>query len=369
MTDKERLFCSKPFSWFEVSRGSEEGETYLCCPSWLEKPIGNLLRSSVDELWNGATAADIRRSILDGSFEYCNYRRCPFLQSRSGPVQRVADVVDPLLRRAIDEGLTILPWGPVQIIASYDRSCNLSCPSCRTQLIMEHDRRDEIMTIQRKLTDEALGQAELLYITGSGDPFGSPFFRSWLQTMRRSDMPALKRIHLHTNALLWTKRIWKTIPEEIRGLIRSAEISIDAATAATYSANRRGGDFERLMENLEFISSELRPRGPLDSLTFSMVVQMNNFREMADFVRLGKQLNVDTVYFSQLVNWGTFNDEEYRGRAIHLPTHPEHQQFMNLLLEPIFEDPIVYLGNLASRCQIPSARALGSEPNQIVALS
>src|SRR5262249_20720113 len=99
MRDEERLFCSKPFTWFEVSRTSEEGETFLCCPGWLERPIGNLLRSSVNEVWNSSIAADIRRSILDGSFEYCNRSRCAFLQSRSGPVQRVADVTDPLMRR------------------------------------------------------------------------------------------------------------------------------------------------------------------------------------------------------------------------------------------------------------------------------
>src|SRR5262249_7135326 len=155
-----------------------------------------------------------RRSILDGSFEYCNRSRCAFLQSRSGPVQRVADVTDPLMRRVIDEDLTVLPWGPIDVIACHDRSCNLSCPSCRTHVIMEHNRRDDILTIQDKLQNEALKQARLLHITGSGDPFGSPFFRQWLQTMKRSDMPVLERIHFQTNGLLWTKRVWQTIPQE-----------------------------------------------------------------------------------------------------------------------------------------------------------
>jgi hypothetical protein len=347
MSDRERLFCSKPFSWFEVSRGFEEGETFLCCPGWLKKPVGNLLRSSVEEIWNGPAAADIRRSILDGSFEYCNRSRCAFLHTQSGPVQRAADVVDPLMRQAIDENLTVLPWGPLEVIASHDRSCNLSCPSCRTHVIMEHDRRHDIMTIQGKLENEALRQAKMLLVTGSGDPFGSPFLRSWLQTMKRVNMPVLERIHLYTNALLWTKRTWQTIPEEIQALVRSADISIDAATAATYAVNRRGGDFGRLLENLEFICTELRPQ-PLEWLKFNMVVQQNNFREMAEFVRLGKRFNVDKVYFSQLINWGTFTDEEHRKRAIHFAAHPEHQQFLEELSDPIFDDPAVDLGNLTT---------------------
>jgi hypothetical protein len=92
-----RLFCSKPFEWFEVSRGREEGEVFLCCPSWLGTPVGNLTRDSVKETWNGEAAQRIRRSILEGTFEYCNAARCPYLQTRTGPVQRVEDVTDPEL--------------------------------------------------------------------------------------------------------------------------------------------------------------------------------------------------------------------------------------------------------------------------------
>jgi iron-sulfur cluster protein len=340
------LFCSRPFQWLEVSRGKEEGEAYVCCPSWLERPIGNLNRRSVSEAWNGPVAQDIRRSILDGSFEYCNASRCPHLQTLTEPVQKIEDVTDPDLKRAIRERLTVVPWGPRQVNCSYDRSCNLSCPSCRTGLIVESTRRDEILAIQQKLRDEALPEARLLYITGSGDPFGSPFFRKWLQTLRRSDAPQLEVIRLHTNALLWTERLWATISEDIRPLIKHADISIDAATQGTYAVNRRGGEFETLLQNLGFIAT-LRTCGPLEWLGINMVVQANNFAEMPDFVRLGRRYNADTVYFQQLVNWGTFSDEEFRERAVHLPDHPLHAEFLDVLRDEALADPIVHMGNLA----------------------
>jgi hypothetical protein len=59
--------------------------------------------------------------------------------------------------------------------------------------------------------------------------------------MKHEDMPNLKMIHLHTNAQLWTSKLWETIHEDIRSLITEAEISIDAASSETYSINRRGG--------------------------------------------------------------------------------------------------------------------------------
>jgi len=283
--------------------------------------------------------------ILDGSFEYCNRSRCPYLQTISGAVEIVEDVKDEDLKAAIEKELTILPHGPREIICSYDKSCNLSCPSCRTGIIVETANKQQILEIQGKIQNEALRDAHLLYITGSGDPFGSPFFRKWLQTMKREDIKSIKKIHLHTNAQLWTPQMWATIPKEIQEIVRDVGISIDAASSETYSINRRGGSFERLLENLEFIST-LRKSGPLGWVGISMVVQENNFMEMPDFVRLGKRLGFDTVYFSQLVNWGTFSEEEFRNRAIYLPAHPKHSEFVDLLKDEIFNESLVDLGNL-----------------------
>lgn len=341
----DQLFCSRPFKWFEVSRGKEEGEVFACCPNWLPKPMGNLARQSVDEVWNGKAAQDLRKSMLNGSLKYCNAHNCPHLQEISGPVQRIKDVTDPDLLHALRYKLAKLPYGPREINCSYDRSCNLSCPSCRTSVIMEHARGAEILDIQRKINDTALEDATRLYITGSGDPFGSPFFREWLHSMRRSDMPNMQQIHLHSNGQLWTERTWNLIPAEIRELITSADISIDAARPETYAINRRGGEFERLLRNLEFIGG-LRVNGPLKWLSINMVVQANNFEEMVGFVELGKRFHCDTVYLHRLVNWGTFSESEFAERAIHLPTHPRHRDFLAALQDDALKDDRVIIGNL-----------------------
>jgi hypothetical protein len=213
-------------------------------------------------------------------------------------------------------------------------------------MVNESSNSERILNIQQKLNDHALADAKLLYITGSGDPFGSPFFRTWLYKMKRSDMPNLETLHLHTNAQLWTPRMWNPIPEDIRALIRTTEISIDAASAATYEVNRRGGKWDVLLRNLEFVS-ELRQSGPLTWLGISMVVQENNFEEMPDFVRLGRRIGADMVYFSQLVNWGTFSEAEFEERAVHRAEHPRNLALRATLKDSIFTDSLVNLGNLS----------------------
>ena len=345
LLNTNRLFCTKPFKWFEVFSWQQIGVVHLCCAGWLEMSIGNLLHQSVDEIWNSLNAHKIRRSILDGSFKYCNRDLCPYLKTITGPVLRYKDIKDKELKEVIDEELTILPYGPKAINCSYDRSCNLYCPSCRDHIFIETQNKIQILKIQDKIHKEALKGVHLLYIAGTGDPFGSPYNRKWLQTMKRDDMPNLKEIFLQTNAQLWTKKLWNTIPKDIRKLVKTTEISIDAASPETYAINRRGGNFEKLIENLKFIS-KLRKHGPIKTMRISMIVQENNFLEMPEFVRLGKSLNVDTVFFNQLVNWGTYSDEEFESRAIHFPEHPRNSEFVDLLKDKIFKEPIVNLGNL-----------------------
>lgn len=344
----ERLFCSQPFTRFEVlGGGGHRGDVFFCCQSWIKTSIGNMRKRSVQEIWNGREARDVRRSILDGSFRHCRSEVCPYLQRIDGPVQRVADVRDKQMLEIIENERTHLAFGPREVICSFDQSCNLSCPSCRPRIIMETAHGKAILDIQNRLEDEALRDARLLYITGSGDPFGSPMFREWLRTMDTAKMPSLERIHLHTNALLWTERSWQAIPERTRSFIRAATLSIDAATAETYAVNRRGGDFETLLDRLAFIA-DLRKNGPLAYLEIHMTVQSNNYREMPAFVRLGREHHCDRVSFHQLLDWGSYSPDEYAARAVQLKSHPEHTALLEALHDRRLDDPIVYLSNLTS---------------------
>jgi Radical SAM superfamily/Iron-sulfur cluster-binding domain len=340
---KPKLFCSRPFQFLEIATHPRRGDAYMCCPTWLPPKIGNVLEQNVSELWNGETARAVRRSIHDGSFKYCT-THCPWLQTASGPVQKASDVTDPELRRIIDEQVVEIP-SPAIVNCAFDRSCNLACPTCRPEHNIEREAAPEIRQLQRVVDEQILPQAEQLYVTGSGDAFGSPFFFKWLRQLDVSDKPKL-RIHLHSNAQLWTPTNWAKLPPGVREIVSTAEISIDAASERTYLLNRRGGSWSRLLENLEFISG-LRASGPLTFLRIHMLVQENNFDEMPAFVALGQRIGADHIYFSHLVNWGTFTEQQVAERSIHLRSHPRHGEFLEMLEHPALADPRVDFGNLS----------------------
>jgi len=315
-TSKPSIFCPKPFEWFEIH---PNGQVFLCCPAWLKAPIGNLLEDSAATIWNGPLAAEVRKTVLNGSYHRCNQRRCPYLAGgRAFP-----DAMDPKIQAAFACGSSTPPYGPRVLNLCFDQSCNLACPSCRLRvLVSSGDERRRAETIAAKILDELAPSTRELRLSGFGDPFASPVYRRLLQAIGRETFPELKHLHLHSNGLLWDENTWQSMVN-LHPYLGSAEISVDAADAATYRLNR-GGNFERLRTNLAFIA-----RLPAQ-LTLSCVVQANNYRQMPAFIELARNYNA-SAYFSQLVNWGTFCRREFNQRAVHQSGHPEHEAFLSIL--------------------------------------
>ena len=59
--DLRGRFCSRPFSLFEMH---ENGSVFLCCPTWLPGPVGNLNTQDAREIWNSKLS-----SLIDGMTE------------------------------------------------------------------------------------------------------------------------------------------------------------------------------------------------------------------------------------------------------------------------------------------------------------
>lgn len=108
---------------------------------------------------------------------------------------------------------------------------------------------------------------------------------------------------------------------------------------------RRGGELARVVENLNYISTQIKNIPSLRLFRMDFVVQALNFREMPDFVRLANSLGA-FAYFSQIVSWGTYSPEEFPNHAIWDSKHPDHQEFLEILRDPIFKSGNLFLGNI-----------------------
>ena len=360
-------FCVAPFrhSDFLVS-----GEVWQCCNGgWVEEqqrwvnawittgPSGNVLENKWQEIWNGETAKKLRQSMHDGDMQYCDANECNFLY-RWNTENITEDVYDngyfPIYdektihklynakeinptggekyKQIIKDKMVELPWGPETVIFSHDRSCNLKCPSCRTDYIQTKGKDlDKALAIQEVILREAMNDAHELYITGSGDGFGGEFWRNLLKSITMEKYPNVKNLHLHTNGVGWTRKIWSML-SNLHSIPRiTTEISIDAATEDTYHQIRIGGIWKTLQENLHFIFTEIHN---LEFVRLTFVVQNNNYMEMIGFVEMADRLQKlngmkTEVNFIHINNWGTFTEGQFMIKNIGNEKHPEHKLFQS----------------------------------------
>ncbi|TNF27269.1 MAG: radical SAM protein [Deltaproteobacteria bacterium] len=345
MTDNLKgKFCPRPFEYLEL--GYPQGDKapcFACCPTWVPTIVGDIGQQSVSDIWNSKEMQNIRASILDESFSYCNHELCP--EIRENRLLEKDYLFQESHKEIVKKGL-LKTEGPKIINFSNDRSCNLECPSCRTEKIMwsQGEEFEKMEEIHQRLLDEALESLELMIFCSSGDPFASKLYRKLLFELEGSKYPKLK-IQIVTNGQLFTPEAWEKM-EKIQKNIDTVYVSVDAATPDTYRVVRKGGELEELIPNLKFLG-ELRRQGKISLLQLDFVVQQRNYREMPEFVKLGKEVGADKVFFQKVVNWGTWTNEIYEQQAIWKNSHPEHQLFLDVLSHPLLKDSMVKRGNLS----------------------
>ena len=310
-----------PFNYLELHKNG----VYCCCPSWLPTKLGEL--NGIEKIVNGDKLKEIQESIINGTYSFCDKNLCPYLSELIHNQVAVGNFVkktDKLIQKLLTTEQTI------RVNFAFDRSCNLSCPSCRVSVIMANGKEIELIdqTIE-KITNELGYKIDCIYLSGSADPFASKSFRKFLLNFDKSKFPKLNLIHIHTNAILLNEELWNRL-EHLHKYIRTIDVSIDAASRDTYEVVRRGGDWDILLKNIEFISN-IKTIG---TKTFSFVVQDNNYMEMYDFYKLISNLKHKTDYvvlFTKILNWGTFSDAEFKLKCIWDESHPEFNKFLHQL--------------------------------------
>lgn len=332
MYDVSIRFCSSPFQRLDVV--GDMLDAYLCCMSFLPHSVGSLLREDGWDVWNSARATRIRQTILDGTYAYCNKITCPAIGGMALPLTKDIDVA------AWTGGVA---RGPRRLNLSYDRTCNLYCPSCRRERVVEPPwkQRQYIDLFERKIRP-LMQNVEYMEVTGSGDPFASASMWHVLQTVA-SGFPSLRTLHIMTNLQLFIPRKF----EALAGLHGRSQfyVSVDAACPETYAQLRRGGDFHRLLPKLEYLG-QLRRDKVIKHLMLAFVVQRGNYKEIPDFIRLGKKVGADIMQLTRMTNWGSFTDEAYAAQCVWNVTHPEHGAFLDVMADPILHDPMLAQSDL-----------------------
>jgi hypothetical protein len=327
VVDLKNYICKVPFEMLEI----HDESYFLCCASWLKKYLPK--NQPMKDVWNSDEAKDIRKSIIDGSYQHCDKKQCPYLSQLTnlnknilGPIKTRSEM-EPDFLKNYNLQTGEMSQGPKTVHMSFDRTCNYKCPSCRIEMIVANTGKiEKINSTIEEMETLYSNSIETIYCSGTADPFASVSYRNFLRNFNPKKYPNLKHIHLHTNASLWNKEMWDSMPN-IHKYVNSCEISIDAGTQYTYeNVTRLGGKWDNLINNLKFISTI----NSLQSVKCSFVAQQSNYNEMEIFLNLIYSIfkNKTRVFFGRITNWGTFSGGHFKLIDIGDVNHPEHQLFL-----------------------------------------
>lgn len=360
LDDFSDRFCEQPF------------ETISTCPPSMSAPVGGESKplsfgcscagmvpyplagsrpdgdDRIEDIWNGPEAQEIRRSILEGDFTYCNRMLCDRLLNGSLPKRD--DITNNVLRDIIDNKRTRISSAPRTILLAHDVSCNLACPSCRTKVLtVKNDARKEMDRFVDQIILPLMQDAEVdLHVAGDGDPMSSKHYRKLLHSLDPIRHRGVCLI-IHSNGLLITPKEWASL-SHVHHLIKGISISIDAAEPETYEDLRRPGKWSTLTKNMEFLAN-LRRAGNISFLGVNFVVQRKNYEQMPAFVELGHHWSVDRVLFSRLfhtLHADSSSSAEFKANAVTDDRHCDHTRFLQVLKHPILRSEKVDLFNITS---------------------
>lgn len=325
---KNDFICSAPFKYSEITNDGQ----FLCCPGWL--PVNVKDSDNFKENFYNKKSKEIRESILDGSYKFCKENLCPHLSShkKGNKTSSFIHKSDDIFK---NPKLNWLTFG-------FDLSCNLGCPSCRSEFInFVGEQRIQMDKILDNVVEQLGSELTGLSICGGAEPFFSKTMMRFMREFDASKFPKLKKIHLHTNGTLWNKNSWKAI-KPIHKYISTCEISMDAGTKEVYNIVRLGGDWDKLMNNIDFVLTI----PTIKSIRFSFVVQQRNYKDMENFYKLihSKMKGSDkrfTIFFNPIVEWGDFEQQNnFKEQEIHNPSHSEYSEFL-IELKKIYNKPNV----------------------------
>lgn len=319
-----------------------DGSVRLCgCGAWMPITVGNIIKNTLVEILSSATAQQVRQSIINGTYEYCNEKQCGIIiNDQLNTIDTIPLNIIPLLD---DSSKFVMPY---EISIHGDQTCNLSCPSCRTQVIKNSPEQEEHQLalgnlIYKNIFSQPTDQRIHLMISGTGEIFASPMLLNFLNSIDITAFPNLA-LSLNTNGLL-AKKNWNRI-KHLEKHIHKITISIDASQADTYEQLRRGGSWKQLLLSMEFLRDICNKTG--SKFHTRMIVQQQNYQQAVEFYHWCKSRNVDVVEYSQMNNWGTWTPDEFKQHNVFDPLHPEHQQLKQTVLN-LKELPDVWFEGLA----------------------
>ncbi len=314
----ELKVCPFPFIHCEI----EEWGCFPCCVAWTKDVnYGDIFNNTAESVWNSERAKEFRRSVLDGSYSLCKRDICIFDPKK---------MAIPISQCNCESDGTMLRF-PNRVKFCHDKSCNIHCTTCRDSLF--HNSAEKSAQLDSKIETvflPLLRDAEHCVLNGAGELFASKHCHKLIREAVIKYPNLL--FTLHTNGLLCDEKHCSQLG--ILNKIDRVSVSIHAATEETYNKIALGSNFERVMENVRWLS-QMKKNGDINWVDLIFVVQKNNWFEMKMFLEKAIELDASASFY-EYRDWGNHMGKNYEDYAVFHSQHADYNNFVSLLKDKIF---------------------------------
>lgn len=193
---------------------------------------------------------------------------------------------------------------PVHCWIEATSRCNLRCPFCGLTLCTA-PKGDMSLELFNEL-EAVFSQAKYVNLYAAGEPFMNPHYFEMLRMVKAYD----NVVSVITNGTLLNE---STCVKIVEGGIDGLSISIDGASAETFNYIRRGAEFSKVTENVRRLTRIRKSMGSKKPhIAANFVLTQLNAHELPEVVRLAKDLNIDGVVVSQVLEIDLVKDEKLK---------------------------------------------------------
>jgi MoaA/NifB/PqqE/SkfB family radical SAM enzyme len=148
-----------------------------------------------------------------------------------------------------------------------------------------------MLSIFNQLLQEDVSE---IFLNGAGELFLNKDLLNRLRTLSPGDTPYLRKLHLITNASIFTPLQYNLLSDHTKALIKKVDISLDSLDPETYSILRRGANLSTTMTNLKNLIS-LRKSGALEEISILVVIQKRNVQEIPEIFDFCESNGIDNL--------------------------------------------------------------------------
>ena len=214
-------------------------------------------------------------------------------------------------------------------------------------------------TVQEKIENEvreALPYVKNFSANGLGEVFASEGMMKLISEWKPENIENAE-FDLETNGSLFHEDNWEKI-KNIGNAKLNVALTVHSFDEAAYQyLSGTKMKLGQVIQNLKFIRG-LRKEGKIDYLEIATVMQERNFRTLPEFIaRCLNEFGADKVRVRRFLPEKALDENIEWFFDIRNPLHPYHQEYLEVMKHPIFQDPRVFKwtgDHLSNRGEIPA---------------